>query len=402
MSFPPGDMVAAVGTHLHFQRLERLLHERHLELGDRVHVNSTGSQLYLMVKLPGDRGVMLSRSRLGHAFVWLIVDPVLGSEPSVWPLDTSGEVLVDAVHAHATGHLAGVPVASPWRWHESEPSDMTELADLLAEREVHVQRVAAGNRYFAYGPRYEPKLHIADRREGAYVEARLSDIFVRISIKASVGWLVDMHHPERGAWTRIDLGGSLGRTKLPTPGMPRADVPVSRIADLICDGPKAWVESGAPWETSRPPRASAETWSDVEESLFLTLPALRSAGAREHMDAVLEQLTTFGFGDIREGGPDSPIHSDTYHVDWSGRTKDLSTSEIQRLNGLAAAAGEDLPKRLIVIINGGLSRPAAEFADKAKAFVYSLNPATGRLNPLNSRAYDLLPPRTEPSRYSLE
>ncbi|MFI6991807.1 hypothetical protein [Nonomuraea wenchangensis] len=395
-------MVAAAGMHLHFQRLERLLHERHLELGDRVHLNSTGSQLYLMVKLPGDRGVVLSRSRLGHALVWLIVDPVLGSEPSIWPLDTSSEVLVDAIHAHATARLAGVPVASPWRWHESEPSDMTELADLLSERGVHVQRVAAGNRYFAYGPRYEPKLHIADGHEGAYVEARLSDIFVRVSIKASIGWLVDIYGPEREAWTRVDLGGSLGRGKLVTPGMPRAHVPVSRIADLICDGPKAWVESGVFWETSKPSRVSVGTWSDVEGSLFLTEPALRPAGAREHLDAVLEQLTAFGFGDIREGEPDSLIHSDTYHVDWSGRTKDLSTSEIQRLNGVAAAAGEDLPKRLIVITNGRISGPAAEFADKAKAFVYSLNPATGRLNPLNSRARDLLPPLTEPSRYILE
>ncbi|WP_406440568.1 hypothetical protein OHB00_34220 [Streptomyces sp. NBC_00631] len=40
-------------------------------------------------------------------------------------------------------------------------------------------------------------------------------------------------------------------------------------------------------------------------------------------------------------------------------------SENQRLNGLAAAAGEEVPKRLIVIASGEISRPAADFADRA-------------------------------------
>ncbi|XVQ89107.1 hypothetical protein ACQP15_17340 [Microbispora siamensis] len=399
-------MVAGFGRHLRFQGLEQLLHERHPELGARVHFNSAGPQLYLMVKLSGNRGVGLTQSRLGHAFIWLLVDPVLESEPSVWPLNTPDEELVDALHAHATAHLTGVLVASPWRWHESKPSDMTELADLLAQQGVHIRRVVAHNRYFAYGPRHEPKLHIADRSEGAYLETQFSGAFVRVSIKPSVGWMVDMHCPKRDAWVRVDLGYSLWRKKLPTPGVPRADVPVSRIADLIGDGPRAWVESGTFWETPQLSSASAEPQSGVQEPLFLTDTTEPDSALRPPTEAVLKQLTAFGFGDVREGGlwddPDSHIHSDTYHIEWSDRTKDLSTAEIQRLNGLAAAAGEDLPKRLIVITNGGLSRPAAAFADKAKAFIYRLDPTTCRLIPLNSRAEDLLPPHTEPGRYSLD
>ncbi|WP_164835988.1 hypothetical protein [Actinacidiphila soli] len=226
---------------------------------------------------------------------------MLDSEPSVWPLNTPDEVLVDALYAHASAHLAGVPVASPWRWHESEPSDMTELADLLVERGVRVRRVVAGNGYFPYGPRHELKLHIAQGSEGAYVEAEFPGAFVRVSIKPSVGWLVDMHCPEWGAWGRVDLGYSLWQRELPTPGVPRADVPVSRIADLIGDGPKAWVESDAPWEPPKPSRASAEPQSEVQEPLFLvdaTEPdsALRPPGSGEIAEAVLEQLTGFGFG----------------------------------------------------------------------------------------------------------
>jgi hypothetical protein len=40
------------------------------------------------------------------------VDPVQRGEPSVWPLDTPGGVLVDTLYAVAAAHFAGEPVAS--------------------------------------------------------------------------------------------------------------------------------------------------------------------------------------------------------------------------------------------------------------------------------------------------
>ncbi|MFF9177770.1 hypothetical protein [Streptomyces sp. NPDC014793] len=398
-------MVAAFGIHMHFQTLERLLLERHPELAGRVYCNSAGPQMYLRVELSADQGVGLALVRLDHTFVWMLFDSVLDRESSAWPLNTTpDEVLVDALHAQASAHLAGVRVTSPWCWHESEPSDMTELADLLVERGVNVRRVAAGNTYFPYGPRDDLKLHIADSHEGGYVEAEFPGAFVRVSLKPSVGWLVDAHSPGRGAWRRIDLSYCLWGRGLPTPGVPRADVTVNRVADLIGDGPKAWVKSGPPWQPPKTWRPPAELHSGVQEPLFrvyATEPdsALRSPGPGELAKVVLEQLTALGFGDVREGGSDSPIHSEAYHIKWSDRTKTLSTSEIQRLNGLAAAAGEDVPKRLIVLTSGWISRPAADFANRAKAFIYHLDPATGRLFPLNSRADELLPPGTEPYRY---
>ncbi|WP_256256012.1 hypothetical protein [Streptomyces sp. MUSC 14] len=75
---------------------------------------------------------------------------------------------------------------------------------------------------------------------------------------------------------------------------------------------------------------------------------------------------------------------------------------MQRLNGLAAAAGEDLPKRLIVITGAGLTRPAADFADKAKAYAFRLNQATGRLAALNSRAREAFLPTEAPGARELE
>lgn len=406
MPFPPSGMVAAFGIQLHFQTLEQLLLERHPELAGLVHFNSSGPQLYLRVILPEDGAVGLALVKLDHTFAWLVFDSVLNSQSSVWPLnETPNEVLVDALHAQASAHLVGMPVASPWCWHESEPSDMTELADLLVERGVRVRRVAAGNTYFLYGPPLEElRLYIAGSSEGGYVEAEFPDAFVRVSLKPKVGWLVDVCCPERAVWRRVDLSYCLWGRTLPTPGVPRADVTVNRIADLIGDGPKAWVKGAPPWEPPKTSRVSAEPQPDVQGPLFhldATEPdsVLRSRGSGRLAEVALEQLTAFGFGDVRRSCSDKSIRSGAYHIEWSDRTKTLSTSDIQRLNGLAAAAGEDVPKRLILITAGGTSQPAADFADRAKAFIYHLDPATGRILSVNSRADELLRPNTEPDRY---
>ncbi|WP_127356029.1 hypothetical protein [Actinacidiphila soli] len=63
MPFPPSDMVAAYGIHLHFQALERMLLERHPKLAGRVYFNSAEPHRYLRVKLSGDEGVGLALVR---------------------------------------------------------------------------------------------------------------------------------------------------------------------------------------------------------------------------------------------------------------------------------------------------------------------------------------------------
>ncbi|MEV0218195.1 hypothetical protein [Streptomyces sp. NPDC050704] len=138
----------------------------------------------------------------------------------------------------------------------------------------------------------------------------------------------------------------------------------------------------------------------IEDSTPRT--ARRSPSPREITDAVLDQLTAFGFGDLEEGDAELPIRSEAFHIAWHNRAKNLSTSEVQRLNGLAAASGEDVPKRLIVITEAGISRPAAAFADEARAFVYCLDRTTGHLMALNSRARETLLPRSNPTEQRLE
>ncbi|MFI1068528.1 hypothetical protein [Streptomyces puniciscabiei] len=369
-SFPTSDMLTAFSNYLHFQGLEQTFRERHPELAERVRAEDSHGRMFVKVTLSGKRGVVLSLTRMGHSTVWTVVEPVLDSVPSVWPVGTPDEVLVDALHAVATAHLTGQPIASPWRWNESEPSEMTELADRLDARDVRVLRVAAGNGYFPYGPRHELRLAVTARHERSFLEARCDEAFVRVSLKPTLGWMVDVHTPQWEGWRRMRLGQCLGRRSSPSPGVPRTDASVEEITELLGQGPRAW-ETEPPWEHSSLDRSRLTT-------------------------AVLEQLTAIGFADLSEGTADAPIESEAFHIEWRDSTKNMSAPEMQRLGGLAAAAGEDLPKRLILITRGGLTRPAAAFADQAKAFVFHLDRTTGRLRPVNTRAEEAMPPAGEP------
>ncbi|MFE1438655.1 hypothetical protein [Streptomyces sp. NPDC058739] len=426
MPFPPGDMVAAFGRHLHFKSLEQALCDRHPELADRVHFDDVNRLMHLKVRLPGARSVALAQVRMGYTIVWAVLDPVLNSEPSVWPLDTPDEVLVDALHAVASAHLADVPVPSPWRWNESEPSGMTELADLLDARGVRVRRVAAGNGYFPYGPRHSPRLDIVSGRDGSFVEAEFPDAVVRVSLKPALCWLVDVYLADCEAWGRVDLAWNLWRSTRPAPGVPRADASVADIADVLGKGLKAWDIEVACQPTSHGEAAPTGRRSEWQESLFAEEAALptwvgdvgvdsglldeeveprskrHSPGPRHITDTVIEQLTAFGFSDLEEGDAEQPIRSAAFHIEWHDRAKNLSTSEMQRLNGLAAAAGEDTPKRLIVVTTSGISGPAAAFADTAKAFVFLVDRTADRLMALNSRAREAVLPHTDPTERGLE
>ncbi|MFF4285141.1 restriction endonuclease [Streptomyces sp. NPDC001739] len=99
-------------------------------------------------------------------------------------------------------------------------------------------------------------------------------------------------------------------------------------------------------------------------------------------EAIVAQLTERGFGDVSESRGDSVFRSDRFWIEWKEGSSSLSTSTLQRLNGIAAAEG----RRLILLTTSDISRPAATFADKAHAYVFQVRQDTGELMPLNSRA----------------
>ncbi|MFI1865527.1 hypothetical protein [Streptomyces jumonjinensis] len=381
MGFPTGDTLAAHGKWLYFSGLEQELRERHPELAHRVFFNSAGPLLYVKVRMSGESGIVLAICRLGHAETWTLTGPEPDGLPSVWAPGTPREVLIEALAAQATARLAGVPVASPWRWDESERSEVTELADLLVEHGITVRRVVAGNRWFAYGSGYAPELDIVESAQGNLVEAESpGGVVVHASVTPHLGWLLDRYLPDLSAWGRVDLNLALWGRSRPTPGMPSPQADVKQIAELIAGGPDTWTQDIqlAPIGLYTPPTPFG---FDLEE-------------------AVLAQLPLLGFSDLKAGDGDALVQSDTYHVVWRDReSKTLSKPEVERLNGVAAAAGTERPKRLILITNGWLSRPAAAFADQAGAFVFHIDPDTGRLDAVNPLAREAMPPRSDPRKH---
>ncbi|MET9512730.1 hypothetical protein ABZX62_30505 [Streptomyces flavidovirens] len=375
MSFPTRDTLAIFGTYLRFQSLGKTLAERHPELAHRIEVTET-APLYLKVDLDGKRGVVLALVRFPYTIMWGLTGPDLASDNSVWPLDTSDEALSDAVHSLVNAQLTGTPARSPWRWHESEHSDLTELADLLDAQGVAVRRVAAGNPYSLHGPAYAPEL-VSPSHPAPHVDATVDGHEVRISLKPRLGWMVDLWCPEGDLWTRIDLNGSLGRPLSPVPGVPGAALSVDDLAELIGDGPRVW---------------------EIEDVGHIEDEGADGLGYQDLFLTVLGQLGTFGFTDVYEGDAENPLRSEHFHIAMHRPEKDLSAPALKALNGEAAAAGDDVPKRLIVITRSGLSKPAAAFADQAKAFVFQLDERTGRLTGLHARAREVLLPRDKPDR----
>ncbi|WP_416966969.1 hypothetical protein [Streptomyces sp. 4F14] len=408
MSFPPGDIVDAFGRHLHGELLERQLCERHPELADRVRLHETGRGRLLLVRVSGARQVSLAQVRMGHATVWCVRDPVLDNPPYVWPITTPDEVLVDALHAVATACLTGEPVASPWRWQESASSEMTEFADLLAERRVEVLRVAVDNWYYPYGSPLTPRLGITSGDRGESVlEAEVDGHFLRASLKPALGWTVDVHHPAWSRWGRIDIQRLLRGQSSPAPGVPHGRVPVREIADLLSRGPREWDVEVAAWKWRRADLSpellrDAPNWFADLAELWGTTGETTMPRASEIAEAVFHQLRGCGFTDLRAGDIDTPIASDTFDVVWHSGRKPLSRPEIERLSGQAAAAGEEVPKRLLVITSSGITKPAGEFADRAKAFAFRLDRATGWLMGENSRARQALLPFSEQALRELQ
>ncbi|MEV7190561.1 hypothetical protein AB0N81_01965 [Streptomyces sp. NPDC093510] len=381
MPFPTSDMLAAFGTYIRFQSLGKTLAERHPELAHRIEVAET-APLYLKVDLDGKRGVLLAHVRFPYTIMWRLglTGPGLTAAASVLPLDTSEEALADAVHAHTTAHLTGAPVPSPWRWHENEHSDLTELADLLDAQGVVVRRVAAGNIYSLRDPYYAPELVTPSHRD-PHVDATVDGHELRISLKPRLGWVIDLWCSEVDLWTRVDINRSLGRPLSPVPGVPRADLSVAELAKLIGAGHPAW---------------ESEDVGSIEDDDSAADPTRPGIGYEELFLTVLGQLGTFGFTDVYEGDAENPLRSTHFHIALHSAQKDLSAPALKALNGEAAAAGDDVLKRLMVITRAGLSKPAAVFADQAKAFVFQLDERTGRLAGLHARAREVLLPRDKP------
>lgn len=372
MPFPTSDEKAAFGAWMYYRSLEDLLKQQAPEYAKRIERPDT-PPFYLKVRLDDHTSVLLSL--LSRSGVWVIADPQSAHSPHrVWSADTPPEVLIEALKVRVTAQLDGTPEPSPWRWDEAVTSAPTELADLLAAEGFTISSVIAGNRAVATAAELSSGTIILDapHRDGAYVRAGFEQLHVHVALKPTLGWVADVQIPGERHWRRLDLGRLITGHPSAVPGISAESLTVPRLAGTLAAN-----ASGLLGASGGEPVPSPL----LGDRLVRGVPSGQSG--LELASYVSAQLHAMTFGDI-EVRDDliTPLRSRSFHVMWRGNPEgSLGLPELQRLNGVAAAAG----KPLMVISAGHVTRRALDFADDAKAFVFRLDPRQGVLFNGNGR-----------------
>jgi hypothetical protein len=361
--FPTSDEAAAFAEFMHFKSLEDLLRQRAPEYAERIERPDT-APLHLKIRLDDGTGVLVG---------WLSKPPgawvITGPEPArsvtrVWSLDTPDEVLVEALRVRAAARLAGASEPVPWRWDEAVESEATQLSELLEAAGFSIVSVVAGNRVFAVKPQAPDgaKVWIAKASDGDYVRASLGRAEVRVGLKPVLGWVADVLMAGESRWRRLDLGQLITGQPSAVPGIPAESLEVPVVARTLA--------------AAVTDLASAPGRESLSSAALLPPPSARTRGS-ELASGVAAQLHAMAFGDIEvHDDPVAPLRSKTFHVAWRASREDrLRLPELQRLNGIAAAAG----KLLMVISAGIVTRPALSFANEARMFVFDFDPGPGVL-----------------------
>jgi hypothetical protein len=366
---PISDEMAGFAEFMRFKSLEDLLRQRAPEYAERIERPDT-APLHLKIRLDDGTGVLLGwLSKLPGA--WVIIDPQSAqSVARVWSLDTPDEVLIEALRVRAAARLAGASEPVPWRWGEAVESEATQLGELLEAEGFSIVSVVAGNRVFAVKPETSDgaMVWIAPASDGDYVRASIGRAEVRVALKPELGWVADVLMSDESHWRRLDLGRLLTGQPSVVPGVLGESRDVPLLARTLA--------------TAITEFASTSGGESLSSAALLPPPSARSRSS-ELASGVASQLHAMAFGDIEvHDDPVAPLRSKTFHVAWRASEEDrLRLPELQRLNGIAAAAG----KLLMVISAGLVTRPALSFADEARAFVFDFDPRPGVLFNGNSR-----------------
>lgn len=372
MPFPTSDEMAAVGAQIFYRSLENLLRQHAPEYAERIERPET-PPFYLKVRLDDRTAVLLSL--LSRSGVWVIADPQSAqSQPRVWAADTPPEVLIEALRVRVAAQLASTPEPSPWRWDEAVASAATELANLLAAEGFTISSVVAGNRAVATGAELSSGTIILDAPhcDGAYVRASFEQLHVHVALKQTLGWVADVRIPGESPWRRLDLGRLITGHPSAIPGISAESLTVPRLAGTLAANASGLLDASGGEPVSSPLLGGR-----------MVRGVLPGQSGRELAAYVATQLRAMTFGDIEvHDDPIAPLWSQSLHIVWRGNQEhSLGLPEIQRLNGVAAAAG----KPLMVISAGRVTRRALEFSDDAKAFVFYLDTRPGVLFNGNNR-----------------
>jgi hypothetical protein len=189
---------------------------------------------------------------------------------------------------------------------------LVELADQLAERGIEPITVVAHNRVWTDVLDGRHRLEFVEDAAGQFLLIDCGEGRLRISPKPTAGWLADFHRGKL-VYSRIDLYAAISGVPSVRPGVPLAELPPGRLANLV----------------SRILRD--EAWTE--------LPRLdRLATSREDLDpaqlidAAGYWLQGLGFTDAAVSpGPKPTLSSDSFHITYHRKQTQVTLAEAKAM-----------------------------------------------------------------------
>jgi hypothetical protein len=346
MSFPTADEVAVFLLHLRLTGIQRLVTEARPELTELTAVG--GLPLALTIELPASPSgtynrVVLASGRGGYMPHWLIVGSrTYDLVSSVWSFETAESQLRDVLLATYDACLAKSEIASPWRWAEPFQSTVVRVADGLARGGLDVEGVVSANRLMPDEFEGAGKPHWVPTNFGDALRIKMRWGIGTLARKATLGWVFDAK--DHVVTRRVDFAQYLTGTISPSPGFATDD------ADLLVQAVTRAADE-AEWD----PGKGRISHSEIS---YGTHP-LDAAAAWWLRELGYPSVETHAGHELGVCGP--------LYVVTTGKRCGLGAVK----TAFADAALERKP--LVMFAEGGYTRDALTWANKASVALYGID-----------------------------
>lgn len=346
-------------------RLERLRGSIEEARPDLAHLVSTETGRMITIDLPATRFDDRPRVVVGDVtagyWPYVLVTGLSGMKflYSSWPVSAEcSDVAAAAWIMYGSCSRADGVLPSPWRWSETEPSDIVAVADILAAAGMEVTAVADSNRLIPNRLESHRDVRPLPEHFGPALRTECDWGTLMLSRRQSLGWVLDGN--DGLSSRRLPLAHHMGRTDHQFPGVGEA------TPQQLADGVRAAVETG-PWDSLGVRFAFADFPGDVP--------------VHEHVAWWMREL---GYPHAHAYGYDQPVVEAPVHVSINVRGRQLSLAEVKAAFADAALTS----KPLFLFARAGFSRPAIQWADRAGVALFQLARDDSKLYPYSLTAKD--------------
>jgi hypothetical protein len=233
------------------------------------------------------------------------------------------------------------------------------LADLLADQGFVASHAVANNWMRGVYQDGDYRLVVTDYSDSRdFLTVPVPDGELRVYRTAAFGWLANRR--SAAGWHRVDLGRSLTGHASAIPGVTETSTTVADVAAALL------------------PLLSSASETSYPDMGIDSTPDL-SAPPRDVFEHSVRELRRFGFGDItaEPSGQESRLTSAALHLVHRSRNAAVSVGAVKQHFADAVVAG----RRLLLISDCQVTKPAMKFADQAGVLVLNRDPANGAIWP---------------------